>query len=138
MLKPRGVRNNNPGNIRKSSDQWQGQVTGFDVAFVAFDTPENGFRAMAKILLNYYRVYRLRTLRDIITRWAPPSENDTRNYVAYVAGQTGINADFIMSEKFFMQQLPDIMQAMVKMEQGSFAKYYSLSQVTTGIVSATA
>ena len=50
----RGIRNNNPGNIRVSKDQWEG-MTGDDGAFVIFDSPESGVRALAKNLQSYGR-----------------------------------------------------------------------------------
>ena len=76
----RGIRNNNPGNIRVG-DQWQG-LTGEDNAgFCTFDTPEHGIRALAKVLLAYQYKHGLRTLRQMVSRWAPETENDTDAYI---------------------------------------------------------
>lgn len=64
---PRGLRNNNPGNIRKNSDLFQGEVTpGKDRDFKQFKTMAYGYRAMFKILSNYYRKYHLTTIRQIV------------------------------------------------------------------------
>lgn len=82
---------NNPGNIRKSPIPWQGKTGETHNGFECFDTPEHGLRAMAKILLNYYFMYRLHTIRQIITRWAPPSENDTEAYIDDVCDRCAIN-----------------------------------------------
>lgn len=90
---PRGERNNNPGNIRLSATRWQGQVDGTDPAFVTFATPQDGIRALAKLLKNYQAIYGLRTVRAIINRYAPPSENNTSAYVAAVAGALGVSPD---------------------------------------------
>ena len=71
----RGIRNNNPGNIRWGS-AWQGlKVDGKeqDKDFCVFIAPEYGIRAMCKILLNYSRLYKINTVAGIIHRWAPPS-----------------------------------------------------------------
>lgn len=86
----RGVRNANPGNIRKSKDQWEGAV-GDDGAFVIFDSPESGVRALAKNLQSYGR-QGYDSIEKIINRWAPPNENDTQSYIDSVVAATGIPA----------------------------------------------
>lgn len=86
----RGIRNNNPGNIRVSKDQWEG-MTGDDGAFVTFDSPESGVRALAKNLQSYGR-QGYDSIEKIINRWAPPSENETQSYINSVVSATGIPA----------------------------------------------
>lgn len=86
----RGIRNNNPGNIRVSKDQWEG-MTGDDGAFVTFDSPESGVRALAKNLQSYGR-QGYDSIEKIINRWAPPNENDTQSYIDSVVAATGIPA----------------------------------------------
>ncbi|URY99528.1 peptidoglycan lytic exotransglycosylase [Escherichia phage HC13] len=86
----RGVRNANPGNLRKSKDQWEGAI-GDDGAFVIFDSPESGVRALAKNLQSYGR-QGYDSIEKIINRWAPPSENDTQSYINSVVAATGIPA----------------------------------------------
>lgn len=89
----RGIRNNNPGNIRHG-DAWQGLAEKqTDSSFCMFRLPEYGIRALAKVLLNYERKYGLNTVRKIISRYAPVEENDTAAYVVSVAGQLGVGAD---------------------------------------------
>jgi hypothetical protein len=87
MAEPtRGVRNNNPCNIRISPSPWEGKVTpSLDDAFEQFDTPEHGIRAAAKLFLTYFREYNLTTIQGLINRWAPPGENNTSSYVAQVS-----------------------------------------------------
>jgi hypothetical protein len=89
----RGIVNNNPGNIRKSDAAWHGAVAGSDPVFVTFDTPENGIRAMAKVLLTYQRQHGLDTIAELIERWAPAAENDSFAYIDDVATRLGIDPD---------------------------------------------
>ena len=56
---PRGLRNNNPGNIRRNSDVFQGEKTSSDKEFKQFKSMAYGYRAIFKILSNYYRNYKL-------------------------------------------------------------------------------
>lgn len=92
-MTPRGIRNNNPGNIRKGPTAWQGEVAGDDPDFCTFSAPEWGVRAIARILLTYQAADGCRTLRQIVGRWAPPSENDTDAYLAAVAGACATDPD---------------------------------------------
>lgn len=91
---PRGLRNNNPLNIRRNSDVFQGEVNpGRDKEFKQFKTMAHGYRAGFKILSNYYRNYKLDTIRKMIGRWAPPKENHTEKYIQFVSDYAGIPAD---------------------------------------------
>ena len=92
---PRGIRNNNPLNIRRSKDQWQGMSkTQNDPSFCQFETMAYGWRAAFVLLTRtYYHTYRLFTIRNIIRRWAPPGENNTEAYIRNVARLTGIDPD---------------------------------------------
>lgn len=89
----RGVRNRNPGNIDYvAANQWQGQLKpdlSIEKRFARFDTPENGIRALGKLLLTYQRKHGLKTVNAIISRWAPSVENDTAAYVRAVEANTG-------------------------------------------------
>ena len=81
---PRGFRNNNPGNIRHGNE-WlglSGEQT--DVHFDQFQSVEYGIRAMLKILETYRQKYHLHTVEEIISRWAPPNENNTAAYIESV------------------------------------------------------
>ena len=95
MKTPRGIRNHNPLNIRRSKDQWKGMAeVQTDSAFCQFKSLEYGWRAAFYLLTRtYYHKYRLYTIRGIVSRWAPSSENDTEAYVANVARLTGIGLD---------------------------------------------
>lgn len=95
MSLPRGIRNNNPLNIRRGKDQWKGlRAQQQDAQFCQFETLEYGWRAAFCLLTRtYYHQYRLWTIRQIVSRWAPPNENNTRSYIDNVCRLTGIGAD---------------------------------------------
>ena len=87
---PRGLRNNNPGNIRLSGQVWQGEVRpGADKAFCTFESMEYGYRALLKLLRNYRLKHGCKTVRDFIERWAPPIENHTEIYIRIVCKRCG-------------------------------------------------
>ena len=92
---PRGIRNCNPLNIRRSKDQWKGLAEAqTDRAFCQFKSLEYGWRAAFYLLTRtYYHKYRLYTIRTIIRRWAPASENNTEAYIQNVSKLTGILPD---------------------------------------------
>ena len=92
---PRGIRNNNPLNIRRSKDQWKDlRAQHQDASFCQFETLEYGWRAAFYLLTRtYYHKYRLFTIRKIIGKWAPPGENNTEAYIQNVSRLTGIAPD---------------------------------------------
>lgn len=93
---PRGIRNNNPLNIRKGNN-WQGEnKVQTDASFEQFESMTYGLRAGFKILKNYMsgyggRVAPLQCVADIIGRWAPPNENNTKAYMTSVCALTGLH-----------------------------------------------
>ena len=92
---PRGIRNNNPGNIRWG-ENWLGLKQDGkeqDPSFCVFRSAVYGIRALARLLLNYQKLYGLDTPRKIISRYAPPNENQTQAYIQSVASQLGITPD---------------------------------------------
>lgn len=113
---PRGMRNNNPGNIRVGSSPWQGKIPtsqNTDGAFEQFTTYVYGIRAMIKNLLGY----NLNTIRDIIYRWAPPADNNkTEDYVNFVVIKTGLPHDQPLNLN--KNTLRKIIIAMAQMENG--------------------
>lgn len=114
MATPRGIRNNNPGNIRHSSTKWVGEVKGSDPSFKTFSSPVFGIRAMAKLLGNYQRFYGLNTIREMISRWAPPKENDTDAYIAHVCSGSGFGPD----DPVVPDDFPRVIPPMISMENG--------------------
>lgn len=90
----RGIRNNNPLNIEKGQP-WQGlRPEQTDKRFCQFINLEYGFRAAFKILQTYFgKRPPVSTVRAIITRWAPPSENDTEKYINFVCQRAQLAPD---------------------------------------------
>lgn len=85
----RGIRNHNPGNIRHG-EKWQGLAENqTDPAFCVFTNNVYGCRALLKILNTYVNKYGCSTVKDIISRWAPSTENNTSAYILYVANALG-------------------------------------------------
>jgi hypothetical protein len=94
----RGYRNRNPGNIdHQPSNRWQGladppiepATLGSRARFARFVSHEYGIRALAVLLTTYQDRHGLRTIRGIVSRWAPGAENNTEAYIAAVARQMG-------------------------------------------------
>ena len=112
-MKPtRGERNNNPGNLdRVPGLIWQGasRDQSEDPRFVVFDEPVMGIRALARTLLTYYRKYQRDTVRKIINRWAPPSENATNAYVEHIAALLKVGPDDPISP-----EVPRTLQVLTK------------------------
>jgi len=116
----RGIRNNNPGNIRWGDD-WKGLVPEgqrTDKSFCQFKAPEFGIRAMIIILRNCQSKYGLKTITGIIKRWAPPNENDTQAYIRSVAQATGTDADKPIDLTDSRKLFP-LLQAIIKHENGT-------------------
>lgn len=127
---PRGIRNNNPLNIKISSTVWQGKTVGTDSTFETFSSAEYGIRAGAKILLTYQQKYGLNTIKDIINRFAPTIENDTNAYVNHIAQQMGISTSKSISVKDIDTLIP-LVTAMIKHENGM--QPYSAEQIAIGV-----
>lgn len=112
----RGERNNNPGNIRHGSN-WQGLAEKQpDADFCTFTEAKYGFRALAKVLL-VYRAKGFDTLRTIVGRFAPQSENNTAAYVSAVAGDMRCDPDVHLDVADYTQMYP-LVCAIVRHENG--------------------
>ena len=117
----RGLRNNNPGNIRISETPWQGKIpkslnTDKNKAFEQFESLEYGLRAFMKNAYTWIRRGK-NTLEKLITIWAPPHENHTGNYIDYVARQMQIPKNQVfktLDKKFFIS----LAKAITEMENG--------------------
>jgi hypothetical protein len=126
----RGERNNNPGNIRLSEIKWMGKTAGTDTAFETFMGPEQGIRALAVLLRNYQTRQGLRTVRQIISRYAPASENNTAAYIAAVAGEIGVSPDEIINLNDD-GTLTKLVTAIIRHENGRVV--YSASTIVNGV-----
>lgn len=122
MALPRGIRNNNPLNIRKGNN-WQGERKNqTDPAFEQFESMTYGLRAGFKILKNYQaqsllEQKRADTIRKIIRRWAPPCENVTERYIQTVANQTGFHPDEVIPFRD-RRKMVALVHAMCRVECG--------------------
>lgn len=116
----RGLRNNNPGNIRKSeSSKYLGEVLpSQDPAFKQFESMSWGYRAMFVLLYTYQKRYKDRTIRQMISRYAPPCENDTEAYIRAVASRSFVPADSNISADNKEVMVP-IVAAMSQVENGT-------------------
>ena len=122
MALPRGIRNNNPLNIRKGNN-WKGErQPQSDPSFEEFESLQMGLRAGFIILRNYQRTslapkMRANTIRKIINRWAPPSENNTKRYIETVAKRSGLNPDELIAYRDKPRMLA-VVEAMCFVECG--------------------
>ena len=116
-MTPRGLRNCNPLNIRRvAGTEWKGQCAEqTDKAFVQFEFIEWGIRAVFCLLRTYRDKYNAICIRDIISRWAPPTENDTERYIQNVCLWTGFGGLQRLTEKDW----PKLVRAMARQECGA-------------------
>jgi len=126
-MKTRGLRNNNPLNIRHGSDVFLGEIIGRDKAFKTFTSMPYGYRA-AFVTLATYLSRGWNTIEKIITRWAPPSENDTKNYIACVEEGSGVPRNKELTAADGAEYML-IVAAMSAVENGKNADF---SEVTEG------
>ncbi|MGK9234510.1 structural protein [Inquilinus limosus] len=130
MAEPtRGERNNNPGNIERSAaNKWQGRVSDAEYRntaefrrnggrFDVFTSAVWGIRAVAVLLIAYQDRRGLRTIRDIISRWAPGHENNTGAYIAHVVKLTGFAPDALLDVHGY-DHLAPLVRAIITHENG--------------------
>lgn len=118
MKNSRGLRNRNPGNIRCSGTRYKGEIIpSQDPAFKQFETIAWGYRALFVLLHSYRKRHGLQTIRQWITRYAPPVENHTEAYITAVAREAGIAPDAPVDTADRQQMIP-IVAAMSRIENG--------------------
>lgn len=139
MATPRGIRNHNPGNIERSAtNKWQGRMPREQMTaeqreekrFEVFASPAWGIRALCVLLINYFDRHGCDTVRKIITRWAPPNENDTEAYVAQVASAAGVGSDSFVNLHEYRRLRP-IVEAIIRHENGQ--QPYTSDQLEEGL-----
>lgn len=132
FMTPRGIRNNNPGNIRHSATKWQGEaLSQTDDNFVQFQTPEYGIRALSHLLDTYAAKHGINTVRGVVERFAPSVENDTEAYIQAVADSVGVAPDSVITIQAHKQA---IIAAIIAHENG--VQPYTLAQINTGAMMA--
>jgi len=112
---PAPIRNNNPGALMPGGKLAQ------------YKTPEEGLAALDKNLESYGKKG-VNTLSDVITKWAPPNENDTNAYIAHVAKVAGLdpNQKIDLSNPLVRHQ---ISAGIVQQENGTKAIYQPSGQM---------
>ena len=114
----RGVRNNNPLNIKKKvSNAWDGiaEDQSGDSIFAIFESAEYGIRAAIRTLVTYQDKHKLKTPSEMLARWAPSSENVVSDYVAVVKELSGLSMDdpMVIGNN---QKTLDLIRSMIAME----------------------
>jgi len=115
---PRGIRNNNPGNLRDMGSGWSGQVGRDEKGFCIFATANDGIRAMAQTAISYEIKHQIHTLAAFGDRWAPVSDNPGAKkgeYGARLAKQLGVSPTQQFS---VIQNLPKLCAAITVNENG--------------------
>lgn len=124
---PRGIRNFNPGNIdRVPGVRWQGQADdqSSDPRFVIFNGPRWGIRALARVLITYQDKRRaadgsrIDSVREIIARWAPASENNTGAYAKAVASALSVGPDDESVDVYRYDTMRALVLAIIRHENG--------------------
>ncbi len=121
----RGLRNNNPGNIRLSSTRYLGEVESTDSAFKQFKAVEYGYRAMFVLLYTYQKKHKLHTIEAMISRYAPAVENHTKAYIEAVSEWSGVPATCHITTTNGDIMVP-IVAAMSRVENGVFANMHDV------------
>lgn len=128
----KGIRLNNPGNIRKTDITWDGEdPSNVENVFETFKRPWWGIRALAVLLRNYQRKHGLNTVQDIIGRWAPPSDNNpTSAYADFVADHLGVAKTVNLGLEDYTV-LRGFVEAIIEFENGNNPYTW---EVTTGLI----
>lgn len=113
------MRNNNPLNIRRTADLWQGLAEKqTDPEFFQFKSVAWGYRAAFVVLRTYRHRYGADTIESIVKRWAPPGDdNDTEFYIRKVAVLTGLDRDETIDDTD-PQTMTELVAAMSRVENG--------------------
>mgnify|MGYP000868613354 CR=1 FL=1 len=118
----RGLKNNNPLNIRHNGDTFVGEIPGSDKAFKTFSGVAYGYRAAFVTLHTYLTKYRRNTIETILAAWAPPEDsNDTEAYITAVEKESGIARDKMLTATGGEDYIR-IVAAMSRVENGVKAK----------------
>ena len=129
---PRGIHNHNPGNLRRSSDPWQGLAhEQTDPDFFQFASAKWGIRALSRTLISYQDRVGRTTIKQMIGRWAPPNENDTNAYVRAVAANVGVGSDDKIDIHDYSRLRPMVL-AIIRHENGQ--QPYTDAEIDAGLV----
>lgn len=127
---PRGIRNNNPGNLVLTSIAWKGKVfnaMNTDKVYEQFTEPKWGIRAMFMDVRGDIEKDGKNTIRKLITEYAPPKGNNTAAYIAFVSKRLGISADSRIQPSHYLE----LLKAIIQQENGK--NPYTDSQILEGM-----
>lgn len=140
----RGIRNHNPGNLRRTSDPWQGLAeVQSDSEFFTFQAPSWGIRALARTIITYQDRHKLRSVAGLIGRWAPASGDrngaapggeytqNTMAYIDHVARRVGVGPEEEIDVHRYEIMRP-LVEAIIAHENGS--QPYTPAQIDKGLV----
>jgi hypothetical protein len=134
---PRGIRNNNPGNIEyQPNTQWQGLAdppVEPEGRFARFIDATYGIRAIARLLITYQTKHKCDTVRKIIDRWAPPTENNTAAYIRSICEAVDAYPDEMIDVRDYHTIKP-LVKAIIKHENGQ--QPYSDAQIDKALTMA--
>lgn len=114
---PRGLRNNNPLNIKRSSQVFQGESSyNTDPTFKRFSNPVMGYRAAFCIIRTYVQLRSCRTFREVLFRWCPDEEVCV-SYLDFVCKRVGVAPEHLVS-LFDREEMVSLVSAMSQFENG--------------------
>ncbi len=120
LNRPRGIRNNNPGNLRPlPRDKWVGEVapdTAKDGPFSRFEKPWQGWRAMTIDVLGDILKDGLNTIEKLVSEYAPALDNNEEGpYVRALVKAVAVAKDFPLNVRLHG---PALLKAIATYEQG--------------------
>lgn len=125
---PIGIRQNNPGNVAKNGNQWDGELPNSSSRFKEFSTPEDGIAAIARVLSQYNNKYQVNTINGIVHRY---SATDQGEYAKNLSAQLGVDPN----EPLNVNDLPTmvkLVKGIIKQENGYVP--YDDRTIVTGIM----
>jgi hypothetical protein len=132
---PRGIRNNNPGNLRAVAGKMMiGEIEPDAEGYRRFAEAVDGIRGLARQIL-LYRDRGIVSIYQIVSTFAPPNENDTVGYIAFVCRQLNVDPDDPIDASHF-ETMRELVQAKITMECGKWSKFYTAAQIAKGIENA--
>lgn len=114
-LRPRGIRNNNPGNLMDVGIKWRGLIGRDSKGYAVFSSALEGIRAMYIDLRTGFRRDGEDTIREILNEYAPPSENPTDRYIDFVSQRLGVDPDQVL--ELSAVRVP-LLEALIQFENG--------------------
>ncbi|MGZ9893017.1 LPD5 domain-containing protein [Bordetella bronchiseptica] len=131
---PRGIRNNNPGRIRKGQGG-EGEIEGNDPRLASFESPESGIRELALHLLADQRQHGEDTVEGIVRRRANSAEIDVEAYTGEVARTLNVKGNQQI-DLANLETLKQLTAAIVRQENG--VQPYTAEQLDGGVRAALA